>query len=320
IILGLTLIPVAVLVRPRPGRAPRSRARLRREQAPSLFALVERVADRVGTAAPDMIVLDHRFEAGIVRLGWRRRAVLRLGAPLWLCLDPGMRVALLAHELAHDVNADPERGRFVEPALNTIRRLAVGSEADRSIDEILNGNKRRRPSMVADIARMGLWLANRVFLLVHLAVVRVGAGDHQRAEYFADWVSAKVAGTAATQRLLDQLLLGRGIVSTVEHNAHRIGPQRWRQLAAELEAGAREQLQLLRQFSRRSTSMWDRHPPHGLRAELVGFWPNQPAGLVLTQAASDHIDRDLAFWFTGYHRRILGTRMFQESAEGLASG
>ena len=38
---------------------------------------------------------------------------MRLGLPLVSVLEPQERVALIAHEIAHDVNGDPARGTQV---------------------------------------------------------------------------------------------------------------------------------------------------------------------------------------------------------------
>ncbi|MDQ2839120.1 MAG: M48 family metalloprotease [Actinomycetota bacterium] len=312
-LLGLVFIGLAALLRPRPGRLPTPKRRLRREQAPSLFALIERVAEHAGTSVPDFIVLDQDYNAAIGSYGWRRQTVLWLGAPLWLTLDPGMRVAVLAHELGHSVNGDPARGRLVEPALNTFRRLAEGFQG-RNLGEIVNPNQ-RNPNIFLGIAHLAMWAVSRFFFFVHLTVTAIASRGHQQAEYLADRISTEVAGTEATEATLNQLLLARDILASLHYSAEAIGPAGWQSLARAHRQSVLAQLPQLQQFSRRSTDLWSAHPPSGLRAQLVRQWPHREPALVLTQQASDHIDRDLAFWSTRAHRRELGTRIFREPTE-----
>ncbi len=44
--------------------------------------------------------------------------------PLWLTFTPQERVAVLAHELAHDVNDDVRRSLFVGGAIDALARMA----------------------------------------------------------------------------------------------------------------------------------------------------------------------------------------------------
>jgi heat shock protein HtpX len=339
-LLGLLFVGAALLLRPRAGRLPKPASRLRREQAPSLFALVERVAEHVGTRAPEIIVLNQDFNAAIGTRGWRRTRVLWLGAPLWLTLDPGMRVAVLAHELGHGVNGDPVRGWLVEPAINTFRRLADGfggrhtfgeSEhrtrhergAERIGSQLITDPNQRNPNIFVGIAKLVLWAISRFFMFVHLAIVAVLARDHQRAEYFADRIATEVAGTDATVAAMDHLMLADEITRSVHYSANALEPAQWQSLARAHRAEAAGQLPERQQLSQREADLWASHPPTGFRMRLAQAWPHREPSLVLTQQASDHIDRDLGFWFARTHRRALGTRTFQpgqRSAPGPNGG
>lgn len=313
-LLGLVFLGFAALVRPRFGKLPEPKTRLRREQAPSLFALVERVAEHVGTPPPDIIVLDQSFNASVSQRGWRRQSVLWLGAPLWLTLDPGMRVAVLAHELGHLVNADPLRRQLLAPLLNVFRVLAEGFAHHRTIGQILDPDQ-RQPNIVVGLMKLLMWGIARVCFFAHLAVVSLASRDHQAAEYFADRVSSEVAGTEAALAAMHQILLAEQILTSVDYSADRFGPDRWQQLARAQRVAAAEQLRWHEQHSQRETDLWRSHPPTGFRSRLIEHWPHREAALVLTQAASDHLDRDLGWWATGAHRRLLGTRVFRPLPE-----
>src|SRR5690349_6474560 len=93
---GRILILLAVEMRPRFGRLPKYATVLTRDEAPALYALVDRVAEAAGAPVPHVICLDEdRFNASSGAYGLRRRRVLRLGLPLWQVLAPEQRVALL---------------------------------------------------------------------------------------------------------------------------------------------------------------------------------------------------------------------------------
>jgi heat shock protein HtpX len=72
-----------------------------REEAPTLFAVVDRVASAVGTRAPRVIAVGSNYNAAVSAYGLRRRRVLYLGLAMWGVLTPQQLVALLGHELGH---------------------------------------------------------------------------------------------------------------------------------------------------------------------------------------------------------------------------
>jgi Zn-dependent protease with chaperone function len=123
--LALILAAVAVVVRPRPVRLEGSAVVVDPERAPVLWATIADVADRLGGPRPDVVVVDLDANASIGRIGARPRAVLRLGLPLWIVLDPRQRLGLLAHELGHLAHRDPRQGRVVGLALTTLVRWRV---------------------------------------------------------------------------------------------------------------------------------------------------------------------------------------------------
>jgi hypothetical protein len=79
--------------------------------------------------------------------------------------------------------------------------LADWTGADRSLLGILVRGRNTAPLEVL------VGLVSRVFLTVHLGLAALGARDHQRAEYRADAISVRVAGSDGASRLLDRLTL-----------------------------------------------------------------------------------------------------------------
>ncbi|HXM56640.1 MAG TPA: M48 family metallopeptidase [Candidatus Dormibacteraeota bacterium] len=310
---GVLLILVAVALRPRLGRPPRQGA-LRRERAPTLYALVDRVAAAARAPTPRIIAVTPDFNAGSGRVGMRRQTLLELGMALWITMPAQLRVALIAHEIGHTINGDPNRALVVQPALSTFRMVADASGADRSIGEVT----RFRPELriwvrfVVLIGGLLLWMVSRVFLLISVGLSALALRDHQRAEYLADAIAADVAGTGAAAELLDRLVLSPSIMHLIECNADTTPPKRWGALAGSLAARRTADLPVLRQLTERHTSLWSSHPPLGLRARLVEVRPASEPLVTLSEEDSRSIDQELAGWYAATHRRILGTRDYRE--------
>jgi Zn-dependent protease with chaperone function len=88
--------------------------RLRREEAPKLFALADELADKLEAPRPHVVQVDAEFNASLAqvpRLGplGRHRNYLTLGLPLMQALTPEQFRAVLAHELGH---LSGNHGRF----------------------------------------------------------------------------------------------------------------------------------------------------------------------------------------------------------------
>jgi heat shock protein HtpX len=307
-LLAMPLIGLAILLRPRVGRMPSSGCRLPPETMPSLFALIGRVADAVGTTAPDVLTGGVHYNAHVRRSGARQRRILELGLPLWLTLPPAARVALLAHELGHDVNGDPLRGLFVRPALTTFATLARATRLDESTDELTTTVS---AGGLESILRVVLWLISRGFALIHLGIMTVAAPDHQRAEYEADALAVRVAGTEGALLLLDRLVLRHDITRLIDHAAETRPPADWALLASRLQNSRSQDLPAMHQLTRRSTSLQASHPPSGLRAGMVQSWPSVVGEVALTDEESARIDDELRDWYAALHRDMLGTRGYR---------
>lgn len=317
---GILLILLAVLLRPRLYRSPRPAKRLDEAKAPTLFALVARVAGRIGAKMPDYIVLDQNFNASVLQTGFRRRITLTIGLPLWAVLDGQARVALLAHELGHTVNGDPNRRLLVQPALATFARLGKLTRGDQSIGQVLDPDRGRRSLIVYGYV-LTMWAVSRVFLIAHLALAAIGMRDHQRAEYLADQLALEVAGTDGSVRLMDTTLFARPIMRLIHDSADAEPPSRWLPLAQAYVQAHAARIPTLRQYSRRQTDLWHSHPPDGLRAQVVLSREHREPGLLVPESASQQLDRELAFAYRTWHRRMLGIREFRgpDDSPGRAS-
>ena len=113
---GLGLIVLAtVIVRALWVRLePPTGIEIRREHAPRLFLLIDKIRNALGTPAFHHVLIVNELNAAVVQtprlgiLGWQRNYLL-LGLPLLLTLTPAQFHAVLAHEFGH---LGGQHGRF----------------------------------------------------------------------------------------------------------------------------------------------------------------------------------------------------------------
>jgi Zn-dependent protease with chaperone function len=299
ILAGVPVLMAAWVLRPRLWSAGEVWHELRRDDAPTLFTLLDRVAAAAGTRVPDRVALDAGFNAAAGTHGWRRRRTLLIGLPLFGVLTPQQRVAVLGHEFGHFVNGDPARGLLTQPALRTPSILA---DLVRPSESFVSDN------LWGQLAERALWpfqlLLQRLFVLIGTGVVAVAARDRQRAEYCADALSVRLAGTAATEALMLDFAAAAQLMGTIAaaergtqanpETARRNHPgaARWRAAAdawrATMNAG-----EVLEKSVTEEASLWRDHPPSGLRARIVKSWPCAGPSVVLSEADSAKIDAEL---------------------------
>ncbi len=300
IILGLLLLGIAAVLAPRFGRLGADGDRISRDEAPTLFGLVDRVAAAAGTGAPNVIELSADINASASAVGLRRRRVLHLGLALWGPLSAQQRVALLGHELGHFANGDVRRLVLTQPALTTLGGLADLFMPDpglRSYDLVAVGER---------LANAFLRIVAAVFWALHLVVTAVALRDFQRAEYFADQIAVRVAGTQAATELSDLLVWSQPAGDAVAVRA-RAGEteQGWRMAVGELRSRMAPRQNRLRQLSvRHEVSLLATHPPSGMRAWLVEAAPWRDPALVLGDAENERIDTELSKYYQRYRRDI----------------
>lgn len=282
---GALLVVMAVELRPRFGRVPKFATEMTATAAPELHRLVGQVAAALSAPVPAVHVEEDVFNASATRVGLRRRPVLVLGLPLWNALTAQQRVALLGHELGHFVNGDPRRGLLVQPAVSALQR----------VDDWL------RPVVgnAGIVTRLALALVTGVLrgviLPFRLGLAVLAVRDGQRAEYRADRLSATVAGRAAAAELSDVLLLADSVVMLIRRDARAGRPLvEWPETVAKLLAEVRPDLPARREASLDEVSLFDSHPPQGLRSRLLEALGGEPAAVVVSAAQNARIDAELA--------------------------
>lgn len=308
VLAGLGLILTALILRPRLGRLPKPARRLRREAAPTLYGLVDRIAEAAGTPAPDFISIAFSYNAGTGRAGLFQRRFMTLGIPMWLVLEPEQKVALLGHEMGHWAYRGSNRSLLVQPTIRTFAVLTDYTQFRESVVQVAN----RRGMNGFELAfRTVMRLVSTIFLLVYLGLSALGMRDQRRAEYLADGTAADVAGTDALVGLCERTLLLTRIANVVGYNAETKRSLQWLGLAGQIHTNRREDVPTLAQATMRATSLWDSHPPLGLRMRMAKAWPAQKPKVEMTAAESAAIDKELNDWYAAAHAAILGARDFR---------
>ncbi len=266
---------------------------LDRASYPALYALVDRVADALGAKRVDMIVVSGEFNASFGRAGWTRRSVLRLGLPLFHALDEGGKVALIAHELAHDVNGDHARGFLPTTALHSLEMWSA----------LLEPARVRRPynNRLALYEEVSKWIMSLGALLLQAwagLLVRVLWQDSQRGEYLADALGARVGGAGAMTALLTTMHYDQLYEAAVRDVA--VGGKEsdvFTALSTLIAALPERERERLRRVGELEGSRLDStHPPtaYRLRAARAGVTSGSGPLLLLSYNESRAIEGELA--------------------------
>jgi len=299
IVLGALALGTAAVVQPfwHPTRTRRSKL-LTRDHAPTLFALVDEVAATLGCKGLDGIRVSTDFNASIQHTrseGW----VMTLGLALWSVLSPQERVALVAHELGHQLNHDQRNGVLVHGAAFSMSRWAYLLTPPKST---LRPRGRVGPS-AAGLTVLGEMLV--LLLLLPLAAAAAGlawlldvlAGRQGlAAEYYADSLAAKAAGTEAAVSALERLLLAEACFRRL-HQVAKFdkAADPWAAVAAYAASFPAGELERQRRLGRlRLPAINSEHPPTQLRADLVRSLPYETAKVVMDSGQAAGIERELA--------------------------
>jgi Zn-dependent protease with chaperone function len=186
---GLCLL-VAALSLPRFARVPAKIAS--REDYPEIYALTDRVAEKLGTEPVSGVGISAEFNANYRSAGWKGRRYVEIGAALAAVLSVEEFVAVVAHEMSHGANGDPLRGRYLGGALNTVVRWG-GVIRPTTVTGLGEGMLYGPIISILGIpfAIVALLLSEAIFLVAkgfYLLVLR----QSQRVEYLADVLASKI--------------------------------------------------------------------------------------------------------------------------------
>ena len=287
LLIGITLLLLGLAVAPRFPQLSKSAVIVRRSDAPTLYAVVDRAAAALHARPVNSIAIDRRVNASWSAVGIRRRRVLTIGIPLWDALTDQERITVIGHELGHETNGDLASSWLVGNALVTLGTWSY----------VLHPRVRRARglSYLMFLAGQALmkpfaWLAAAAFRGERSLLYR----STQRAEYLADRFAAQLGSTAAAVGALDKQYLSRPVRQTVEQ-ARKWGKDPWAAsclFLSELPPGEWERLRRLAALN--ADSVDGTHPPTNLRIQLLGRAAPLAGTMRLTLRESQAMDLELA--------------------------
>ena len=310
-------------VRPRlPQRYLDPRKTLDRTKAPKLYALLDRCAAELGAPVPDQVRLDLRFNAATGRSGLRQRSFLFLGLPLWSVLSGPERIALLGHELGHQINGDTTHGLWAASARRSIhewtrlldpRQTAYEQRSNRHLG-LSTGGLGGIATMVAPLL---IAIAFLPFFLIavgcQVLLTRLDLYCGQRAEYLADELGARLAGSEAAYGLLGKVALSEPVMVYLNtarnrrRTADAVPPDAlWASVAEYVDSVPEAERQRRRVVDRLRNTRTDRsHPANHLRAALIQARPQLAGVLKVSEDEWAEIDAELAPGYLGAARQSL---------------
>ena len=297
--LGLLCAVLAWQIRPKMPEFPDSV--VSRDVFPTLYLISDRVAQALDTKGVDGIVIDHRFNAAFGLAGWRRKKVLYLGLPLFSILNDQEKIALIAHELAHGVNNDPMSGLFVGSAIRSLNAWYTLLRPNKTWLRRDRRYGRDNPfgllTLIADFfANILMRLVSFAPWLGAYALSHLLWRESQRAEYLADYLSARIAGTDATLATLEKLHFDDTLALVVQRitlsRSDRSIFDELRQRVAEMP---QRELERIRRLERAQMARLDvTHPPTAYRIDLLKAHPVIGPQIEIAPAESEQIERELA--------------------------
>ncbi|QIM21247.1 hypothetical protein G7075_09070 [Phycicoccus sp. HDW14] len=225
-------------LRPHPTRVDRHAVPLPESAAPGLHALCAEVAAAVGARPPDRVVVDTTYPVRVQPAGYLGRATLVVGLPQWTALDPGERVAVLAHELACSGVRRAPSGvlvRLADDLLASARTIltptrvvtadalaieqSTGALGVIGPGDELAGNRMRREASAA-LGGAGMAVVGAPVRALQAGLARAWRPTLRDAAFAADRAAVEVAGTPAVRGwLLSTAGVPRGL--TAANNAAR---------------------------------------------------------------------------------------------------
>lgn len=288
----------------RPPRFSEPGLPLTREDAPSLFAMIDELAQRAGTAPPHAVYVSALpvlfvCETGGGFFGAKSKRVLCIGAPYLATFTVDELRAVLAHELGHYLGGDTRVAGVLAYTEGAFRSVLVATERDAL-----------RDGQIHWAVDAGRWLSSAVgqglvklFAHVYLRLTRPMG---RREELAADALSAELAGRETAIRALEsahvmgplyELYLENEVAPVIDADVMPTdlldGFARYRTRLAEHGKLA----ELTRLVGEQKTDPFDTHPALADRIAALRAVPPGPEHLV-TAAARTLLDGrfDLDGW------------------------
>jgi hypothetical protein len=163
------------------------------QEMPELFRMIDAIADAQGVKSPDGFEVNRYFHAYTRTHGrLRRRSFIGVGMPNWWVRDDAERMAVLAQQLAHFGNGDPDQDWIIGLTFDTVLRWEEALTPQ--YNPVFGGS-------LGDLIFGGIQFFLRVPVsLLADVLLYLEFGTIQRATYIADAMAAAVAAMPEAQR------------------------------------------------------------------------------------------------------------------------
>lgn len=279
---------IAWVTRPQFGKV--NEEILRRDEYPTLYKIVDDIADQLGAKRVNGLTVNFTFNAAYCTYGIQGQKFVHLGLPLLAVLEPEEKVALIAHELGHGVNGDSERGFFVGTAIDTLMNWHEMIRPDHILEP--------SPSLIdlamvpVNLLLLGLSkiLYGIIYLLVHLLWY-----NKQRAEYLADYLATTVSGVDAKIKMLEKLHLNdsfeyvvqKVILSKEDSNVFELLRNHFNYIPA-------NEIERVHRIANMTNSQLDStHPPTSKRIEFLSERGQKTPGYTLSDSVQAKLQKEL---------------------------
>ncbi|WP_413576931.1 M48 family metallopeptidase [Bdellovibrio sp. HCB290] len=267
---ALPLVMLVWTTIPKPRKLPSGM--VKREEYPTLYQLVDDVADAMKTGRPYALVLNNEFNAYYSEygIGKNKKKVIGLGLPLLCQLSDEEIIAVISHETSHGANGDIARSVYVGRALDTLANLYYAM-TPRHLSE---GDAGFSGGIIATwVANLIGWLFSHIPLNAYKVQLRLLFRQQQEAEYLADTLAAEVCGTSSMLSVLEKFESHSDFHAAIEKAAYsteknvdviEVAKVLNARLRSDHEKERIRRVDLLRGLSLDAT-----HPPSAYRREYI---------------------------------------------------
>lgn len=210
IVLAAMSSVIVVATRPRLATVPANCVAVDLSAFPQLRRLIDDIGDTMGAPRLGLLGFDGEINASTVRVGYRQRVLITIGLPLREVLSADERVALLAHEIAHEVNGDLGRSGLVGASIDMLQTWAHMMHPG-------PWSMVSQRSIVDQSVWVLLWPPAMLLYQILLFQLRVTSASNRTGELLADQLAADAAGTEAVARMLERLILSISIEFGIAH-------------------------------------------------------------------------------------------------------
>ncbi|MFC5703321.1 M48 family metallopeptidase [Cohnella faecalis] len=273
--------------------------KLHRSDYPALHRLMDEIANQLNAPKVDRLVANSEFNAFITRTGMRRKSVVGIGIPLFSVLNLQEKISVLAHEMGHHANADLTRRFIVRQALRTLGLWYGFLFPKTDYLEIIGPFH----YVIAFIRKRLADVVYYAYLLLGLSVWK----QSQRAEYFADMTSARIAGTEAAVSALGKMHFAPTFFMTLKKVAHyRYSNELFeevRKFTRSIPEKEERRLNKIRESA--PASLDDTHPPTLYRIRHLNRQPVGSFGLSMDESFCEQLNQEFAQLEKATERRLL---------------